>query len=488
MKNLRLFCAFAWLIFSSGNAHAAIHALIMTISQYGSGIPPLSGVRYDVENARMIAQKMGVRDKDIIQLEDGQLTLDGMRHAFDQLDRQVNPGDEVFIYYSGHGGRQYVRDPDERCAESLITVDGQGFIDAELEARLKALSEKARRIVVFLDSCHSGGATTRSLSAANSKFTPKYWSKGQEDACPRPVNIMTRGIDLGMHSPGSGAKNYVYIAAARDDEVSFDEASKGGVATLAWLQCMSGDARDLDGSGAITAEELRVCAQAKMEDMLKNAPDILPSHVKITGNPDAVLKLDARAAQPQTAAPTATTAVPYNTLKDLYNNRDDRRVVTLKAEKTSLHIGKDQVEFTLTSNQPGYVYLLMVGSDGKSFDLLFPNALDKHHYIEAGETMHLPHSNWELLAQGPKGQDHLLAIVSDSTRNFFNLNLKPAGPFSIIDANAATAKDIQLVTLSSSHATSSECTDSGVKTRNLMVQKKCSDAYGAALLSLDEVE
>ena len=37
----------------------------------------------------------------------------------------------------------------ERCAESLITVDGYGFTDAELEIRLKALSARAGKTVVF---------------------------------------------------------------------------------------------------------------------------------------------------------------------------------------------------------------------------------------------------------------------------------------------------------------------------------------------------
>lgn len=523
----------AALLLNVAPAFGRTHALIMSISEYGDGIPPLTGVKYDVASAREIAHKMGVRDQDIIQLQDKQLTLEGMRHAFDELARQVQPDDDVFIYYSGHGGRQYVHDPEDRCAESLISEDGYGFIDSELSARLKALSEKAKRIVVFLDSCHSGGATTRALhlNAGHPEFVSKFWSKSRSGTCSRPVNVLTRGISLKALTPGQGGLNYVYIAAARDNEVSFDEPGKGGVATQAWLKCMTGDARDLDGSGAITADELRVCAQAKIDNMLKGASGILPDHIKITGNPDAVLMFkeqDKPAPQPtaehaagaasplpQVVQPLPPSAVPHanppaagnhavadnggggntagsvtvpnNTLRDIYNNRDDRRVVTLSADNKRLRIGRDSVGFDLTSSEAGYVYLLMVGSDGKTFDLLFPNKLDQNNYIDANQTIHLPRSSWAIQAQGPLGTDHLLAVVADSARDFSKLGAEPSGPFSVVNANPAVAKDIQLVTLNSPSAASEECNDNAPRTRNLVLVKKCSNAYGAALLTLDEV-
>ena len=124
-------------------AAAENYALIMTISAYQGGVPPLQGVAYDAESARSIARKMGVKDHNMRVYKDGQLTLVGMQRAFDELYERIADGDQVFIYYSGHGGRQLVRVPGERCAESLITVDGMGFIDVELESRLQRLAAKA---------------------------------------------------------------------------------------------------------------------------------------------------------------------------------------------------------------------------------------------------------------------------------------------------------------------------------------------------------
>jgi hypothetical protein len=38
----------------------------------------------------------------------------------------------------------------------------------------------------------------------------------------------------------------------------------------------------------------------------------------------------------------------------------------------------------------------MVGSDGKIFALMFPNALDKGYYIVVGETLALLASDWRI--------------------------------------------------------------------------------------------
>jgi hypothetical protein len=441
-------------------------------------------VKYDVESARKIAHALGVKDANILQFRDGELTLPGMRKAFETFSKQVGANDEVFIYYSGHGGRSYVKDPVERCAESLVTFDGENYIDSEFSSRLSELSAKTRRLIVFLDACHSGGVTTRGLPVKKiSRFTPKYWSKGQTDACAKPSNIISTELGQKTRSLGSGTLNYVYIAAALDNEVSLDEPGKGGLATQEWVKCMSGAAADLDGSGALTADEIRKCAQVKINKALEGVDEVKPHHISVIGNADAVLMLKEN--PPET---NAITVSPYSTLKDIYNSRDDRRIVTLLTENNNLRIGKDPVKFSLSSTHAGYVYLLMVGSDGKTFDLLFPNSLDKENFIESGESLNLPAANWQIVAQGPKGTDHLLAIVSDARRDFSGLGAQPAGPFSVVDANSTSAKNIQQASATSAIAASAECQAKVKDGKQAKAkEKKCSDAYGAAILDLYEV-
>lgn len=513
--------------FASATAQAEIHALLMFIGDYQAGIPKLEGVQHDVPSARSIAHQMGVKDENIQLLQNKELTLEGMQNAFDELDKRVTPGDKVFIYYSGHGGRQYVREPEERCAESLVTVNGGFFNDAELEARLQKLSGRAQKVIAMLDSCHSGGVTTRAMR--NARYTPKYWSKGGQDACHEPVNLLTRSINKATRSAGSGGKNYVYIAAAKNDEVSLDQPDKGGFATLAWAQCMSGEARDADGSGGLTAEEIRICAQQKIDAQTKGIEGVLPQHISIVGNPDLVMTLASNKPdapqQPAAQAPVSQAPVPAvsippvpilpvpvpavpvpsvsvaqqqpvqaahtesgapATLLDIYNGRDDRRTVVLTPNKNKLKIGSDKFSFSVRSSHEGYLYLMMVGSDGKTFDVLFPNKLDSNNHLHAGQTVQFPRSSWEIIAQGPVGKDHVLAIVADAPRDLSKLPMVNAGPFSMVNATSDGKRGIQQVTATSSAATQDEC--GNADRRNLAVAQVCSDAYGAALAVVEEVD
>jgi hypothetical protein len=431
----------------------------MAISDYSvPGATPLKGVVHDVASAQDIARRLGVKDANMVVLRDGQLGLPGMTRAFDELQERVAPNDNVFIYYSGHGSRQRVSDPEARCAESLVAADGEGFLDAVLEARLKALAIKANKLVVFVDSCHSGGVTSR--APTDGRFTPKYLARSDAEACEVPVNVLKRSIALGARSRGSGADNYVYIAAARDNEVSLDEAERGGIATQAWQQCVAGAAVDLDASGGISAEEVRVCAQHLIDQKLRNIQGFSPHHISITGNSRTLLGL---VSLPDSAAAMAAAAAPAETLKDIYSQRDDRRTVSLNLAQPRLTIGRDALQLSVTSGRAGHLYLLMAGSDGKTFDLLFPNRLDTKNQIAAGQTLQLPRPTWQITADGPPGATHLLAIVSDEPRDFSKLGLKPAGPFSVLEASRAAAKDIQIVTTASS-------------------------AYGAALIAVEEVK
>ncbi|HXU41431.1 MAG TPA: caspase family protein [Burkholderiales bacterium] len=467
------------------SALAETHALIMTISNYAvPGVSPLKGVAEDAGSAKEIARRLGVREANMIFLSDGQLTHAGMDAAFDRLHERIAPNDNVFIYYSGHGGRALVRDPDERCGEALITVEGRGFMDTDIEAKLRTLSRRANKMVVFLDACHSGGATTRATSspgAASSRFQAKYFPRSTPgEACSTPVNVLKKNIGVGTRSAGSGALNYTYIAAARDNEVSLDEPGRGGVATQAWLECVRGRARDLDGSGAITADEIQSCAQDLINAKLRNVPGYAAHHISITGNSRAVLGFVERQELPPPAGVS-----PVDTLKDIYAQRDDRRVVTVSMREQTVRIGRDKVEFTVSSSHPGYLYLLMVGSDGKTFDMLFPNQLDRSNRLEAGEALRLPRANWEVVAGGPPGTTQLLAMVADAPRDFSKLALKPAGPFSIVEASSGATRDVQLATIQAPGAAADECADAK---RNLALAQRCSNAFGAALVAVEELQ
>lgn len=462
---------------------AETHALVMTISAYGSGIDPLPGVAKDRASIRDMTRRIGIKDDRVLWYEDRQLTLAGIRQALDELDRRIQPGDQFFVFYSGHGGRGLVKEPtgEQRCAESLVSVDGRMFVDAELDRRLKALSSRASRAIVFIDACHSGGVTTRSLGTRPAKLRPRFVDGASGvPACSKPINTFTRG--LAVAKPDSAMGNYVYIAASRDNEVSLDDEDSGGLATASWFKCLNGDAVDLDHSGGLTAEEIRTCAQQNIDKSLRGVPGVLPHHITITGNRELVLSLRS---DPGAAAPS-----PVRALRDIYNGRDQRRSVTLNADNRKLKIGRDGISFTLSTRESGYVYLLMAGATDNSFDLIFPNKLDRDNFIQAGQTMTLPRQQWEVVAQGPAGKDNILAIVADSPRDFSTLGMQPVGPFSVIPASAGKATDVQRVSAASAFSNTPDCNAAGGQaTRALVVRPaKCSNAYGAALIEIEEAD
>jgi len=112
------------------------------------------------------------------------------------------------------------------------------------------------------------------------------------------------------------------------------------------------------------------------------------------------------------APPAATVAVnAAQVLHDLQAAADRSLPVQLTLARDRLRIGKDLLDFSVATQQPGYLYVLQVGSDGKTFNLLFPNKIDGNNFLPAG-THRFPRETWRVRAGGPPGKSHLLAIVS----------------------------------------------------------------------------
>jgi hypothetical protein len=128
---------------------------------------------------------------------------------------------------------------------------------------------------------------------------------------------------------------------------------------------------------------------------------------------------------PVPSAPPAAEAAMASlaTLKDIEQQRNPRRVVTVSLQKPSLKIGRDSLGLDIKSSHDGHVYLILLGSDAKSFYVLYPNGLDKDNAIKAGQTLRIPKPHWEVKAAGPVGTNHLLVMVADSPKRLSGLTL-----------------------------------------------------------------
>jgi hypothetical protein len=613
------------------------YALIIGIGQYSpdSGASVLPGIPKDMENVRKIARAMEIEERNIVELRDAQATRKNIVQALEKLRQQVQNGDQVLIYFSGHGTRLSAAG---RCSEGLITYTPGAYTVADLLSEedlaryTQPISQKADKLITLFDSCFSGGvlaARTRSL-AQDLGIRPRFSPAASE--CSVPVNDRnTRSFAPVMTRLGAAQENFVQIAAANYNEVSWDFPTIGGLATHSLTQCLLGDASDLNRSGAVSLDEVRQCAQAKVDAAMKpfastgRAPStiqvrgarnliVVPTQPQValappppltpppppapprpaaaTGSPStapkptpmpAVVQATVPAAQapapvqmaqapmpapaiptpapaplaqipapmvppsappsaPPTAqppaavqvaqatavvappavvvappvtpspavatvirpapaqapapvaapapsivaageyraesttqpitsptppptlpavvaaaapaaatggataaadAPSAATPPPLiaqaivrpvpsalpepekpaeqllasaATLQDIYAMRNGRLKLEVSAPE-QLTIDKDPLQFSVRSNTAGYLYAVMLGSDGRSFYLLFPNKLDGDNRIKANTTYRFPRPGWAVKAGGPEGVNHLLFVVSQSPRD-----------------------------------------------------------------------
>jgi hypothetical protein len=556
------------------------HALIIGVSQYADpNTPPLPGARVDRESATQMASAMQVPASNIQYLQDSEATGANIRKALADLNARVQDGDRVFVHYSGHGTRY--NDPAAGgCIEALLAYDGgqSGTLtNREMSQLLKPITAKTDKLFVMYDACHSGGlvanaapARTRGFSVEGDEGTlrPKFAAISEE--CGRPVNVKTRNLVVEQVSQGALTQDVIHISASKDNEISFDDSNKGGLATQFMRDCMLREAKDLDGSGAISMDEIRQCAQSKIDQRMKNDANFKPHNIQLSGNtgfipawfsqaaPAAVTVASlkpvagpapivvpavapmptpvAAPAKPTTVAtptpvaatapvavaiaappkpapvPTPVAAVPAATpapaavvvlaapsvpaalsgeqaLRQMFDQRDAKRRVQVTLSKDKLKIGQDSLDFMVQSDRAGYVYVAVAGSDNQSMVLLFPNDLDQSNKIEAGQQLSLPRPNWRVKAGGPEGRDNLLIFVADSPRDLTQLSsnkegISKTGPFVTSLNNSAGRASLGALMSTSKTVTTAECTSAAQRRSNPL----CSDAYGAAMVTVDEVK
>lgn len=483
------------------------HALIIGVSRYADpATAPLPGVRIDRESATQMARAMEVPASNITYLNDEQATAAGIRRAVQELGARVQPGDRAFIHFSGHGTRHNDAAAGG-CVEALLAYDSGAITNREMAQLLSTLTEKTDKLFVMYDACHSGGVIAGNpvirsrgfLSPGDegrlrAKFTPV------SDECARPVNVKTRNLLVESVERGALPQDVVHLSSSRENELSFDDELKGGLATQFMRDCLLRDATDRDGSGAISIEEIKTCAQEKINKRMEGDANFKPHHLVLTGNeafvpawfskeqlvvavappPAAVAPGPAPAAPPAISEPPPLTGA--QALRQMFDQRDAKRNVRVVLPQAKLRIGQDALQLTATSDRPGYLYIAMAGSDNKTLQLLFPNDLDSNNRIEAGQPMALPRANWRVRAGGPAGTNELLVMVADGARDLSSLAQSKPGPF-VMSLNDAAGRSSLGALMTRSRANAGECSTPLSRKKN----PACSDAFGAALVQVEEL-
>ncbi|MDC0679323.1 caspase family protein [Sorangium atrum] len=195
-------------------------------------------------------------------------TYSNMKAALDELLASTQPGDHVYIHYSGHGGRvptMFTHLKPGGVDETLVPMDiGDGSTpylrDLEIAHYLDALTTKNQATVtVVLDSCHSGDATRGNDFAPRCATGARKGADPTLDTTERPTGGVAPDDALSaswnrLEATGRAlrgaaattwlpeAKDYVLLAACRDVETAIelqrgDEA--GGVLTTAFIKALT---------------------------------------------------------------------------------------------------------------------------------------------------------------------------------------------------------------------------------------------------------
>ena len=462
------------------------HALLIGVG-HPADAGALPGVRFDRDSATQIALAMQVPRTHIRTLDDDEASADGIRQAIAALGQGVGEGDRVFVYFSGYGTRTAASDA-AACSDALVAEDGgaHGAITlAELASLLKPISDRTDKLLLMVDAGFAEGAVDAGGAAGGDGFV----NANDEGA------LRSRFLHGGAGCAATTAKRNLQVVAgpepgafapplivldAGGGRVAYDDAQKGGLATEFLRDCLLRDAHDLDGSGAVSVDALRQCTQGKLDQRLRGDARLQRELLAASGNTAFVpVWSGAAPARNEAAAPAISGA---QALAQLFDQRDARRSVQVRLGSDHLRVQQDALDFTVSSDRPGYVYVAMAGSDNQSLQLLFPNDLDRDNRIAAGQPMALPHPTWRAKAGGPEGTDTLLVIVADGPRDLAGLGAK-AGPFISSLNDAGGRAQLGALMSRSRGADAQACATAAAAGRD----PACSDAYGAALLSVQEI-
>ena len=215
------------------------------------------------ENILKLSSSMNGDAKEPLEPPEQRPTYDNIVKKFKEIAEIAQKGDQVYIHYSGHGGRIRTHFPELKgegeVDETLVPIDigdkSTRYVrDIDLAYILKKMVEKGLTVTIILDSCHSGGATRnagnndvalRTVTGAEPIDDTKERPKDSKFATDEELKAAWRSLTKGgtrNASVGGGwlpePEGYVLMAACRPSEsaieYAFNGKEKNGVLTY-WL-------------------------------------------------------------------------------------------------------------------------------------------------------------------------------------------------------------------------------------------------------------
>jgi caspase domain-containing protein len=177
-------------------------------------------------------------------------SYNNIKNAFNDIINKVHEGDQVYIHYSGHGGRTKTSIPNVKgrdgLDETLVPTDignseARYIRDTELAFILKKLVDKKIIVTTCFDCCHSGGATRGNGGAvkrgtdiiddtqrpqdsliASTKELEDTWKSQDNKDSKSGTRDVNQGGDISANMNG-----YVFLAACRPSESAYEYPFEG---------------------------------------------------------------------------------------------------------------------------------------------------------------------------------------------------------------------------------------------------------------------
>jgi hypothetical protein len=314
-------------------------------------------------------------------------------------------GDKVLFYFSGHGAQQPDTngDEDDRLDETLCPVDASAtranmVVDDEINDYLQKLA--GRKVLVVIDSCHSG-TITKSVLPSNIKFKMPLFKT------PLSPDTKAIGSERILVTPPTQGEVVVYTAVASNQlAVATPQGSVFTNAFISAIKLNNGKISNEEILAAVRKESEEVCQRRQSECLLGLTPQMDVGLVSLEEQPifpvPSVFPIN----------------YPLLSMKIL--------------PKEVIKIG-EAITFEIKNlgGQDGYVTIWDVDSKG-AVVRIFPdgNSGGNKGFIQAGQSLILPDisnkgDHFEFRAKEPKGKGISIAVLVGNESTAQQLRMLP---------------------------------------------------------------
>ena len=293
----------------AAGANAANHALLIGIGQYKARI--LEGPPHDVAALRnVLTSKYDFKHENIRVLINQEAVKSRILNELEQLAHITQPGDRIFIYYSGHGTSR--RDnlmslPLPHGSGALVPADFRGDPDQTIEELMSQLIvgkrdlrpmlarlDRNRQVLMVFDTCFSGN-TVRATGATKPLNLNRYIHLASRSVFNEERSIGRFEDNLILDEPYP-YQNIFYISASSENEIAKDiqqdmlylyptiDGKPHGALTDSLLRVLAGQVQvDTNNDGEWSQLELYTALRSLVQQRFKQTPQALP---KQGGNAD----------------------------------------------------------------------------------------------------------------------------------------------------------------------------------------------------------